>query len=66
MFELHHHLLMDLILNGPPHSVDRDDLPDGGAAHIAHTIRLLKERTEGCLLVEALVPDFQVGGRGVC
>eukprot|EP00775_Hariotina_reticulata_P013318 gene13318-13447_t len=40
-------------------SVDRDDLPDGGAAHIAQTIRLLKQKTEGRLLVEALVPDFQ-------
>ncbi len=42
-------------------SVDRDDLPDGGAAHIARTVGLLKEKTEGRLLVEALVPDFQVG-----
>ncbi|BDA47983.1 Lipoyl synthase, mitochondrial [Coccomyxa sp. Obi] len=40
-------------------SVDRDDLPDGGAAHIAETIRGLKEKTGGRLLVEALVPDFQ-------
>jgi lipoic acid synthetase len=40
-------------------SVDRDDLPDGGAAHIAETIRLLKKETGGKLLVEALVPDFQ-------
>ncbi|KAI8464453.1 MAG: mitochondrial Lipoyl synthase [Monoraphidium minutum] len=40
-------------------SVDRDDLPDGGAAHIARTVGLLKERTRGKLLVEALVPDFQ-------
>lgn len=40
-------------------SVDRDDLPDGGAAHIASTVRLLKEKTRGKLLVEALVPDFQ-------
>ncbi|KXZ51622.1 hypothetical protein GPECTOR_12g586 [Gonium pectorale] len=40
-------------------SVDRDDLPDGGASHIASTIRLLKEKTRGSLLVEALVPDFQ-------
>ncbi|KDD75287.1 hypothetical protein H632_c764p1 [Helicosporidium sp. ATCC 50920] len=40
-------------------SVDRDDLADGGSAHIAKTIALLKERTEGKLLVEALVPDFQ-------
>ena len=30
-----------------------------GAAHIAATIRGLKEKTEGRLLVEALVPDFQ-------
>lgn len=41
-------------------SVDRDDLADGGAAHIAQTIRLLKQKTQGRLLVEALVPDFQV------
>lgn len=40
-------------------SVDRDDLADGGAAHIAETVRLLKEKTGGRLLVEALVPDFQ-------
>lgn len=40
-------------------SVDRDDLPDGGAAHIAATIRGLKQHTDGRLLVEALVPDFQ-------
>jgi lipoic acid synthetase len=39
-------------------SVDRDDLPDGGAAHIAATIAGLKEHTGGRLLVEALVPDF--------
>ncbi len=45
-------------------SVDRDDLPDFGAAHIAATIRHLKEQTEGRLLVEALVPDFQVGPPG--
>ncbi|GMH39687.1 hypothetical protein BSKO_07585 [Bryopsis sp. KO-2023] len=39
-------------------SVDRDDLEDGGSAHIAKTIRTLKKETEGKLLVEALVPDF--------
>lgn len=39
--------------------MDRDDLPDGGASHIAATIRALKAKTEGRLLVEALVPDFQ-------
>lgn len=45
-------------------SVDRDDLPDFGAAHIAKTIRGLKTHTDGRLLVEALVPDFQ--GREDC
>jgi len=39
-------------------SVDRDDLPDGGASHFARTIRLVKERNPG-LLVEVLIPDFQ-------
>lgn len=39
-------------------SVDRDDLSDGGAAHIASTIKKLKEKSEGKMLVEALVPDF--------
>ncbi len=38
-------------------SVDRDDLPDGGAAHFAEAIRQLK-RIPG-LLVEVLTPDFQ-------
>ncbi len=39
-------------------SVDRDDLPDGSAAHFAATIRELKRLDPG-LLVEALVPDFR-------
>jgi lipoic acid synthetase len=39
-------------------SVDRDDLPDGGASHFATTIRELKRLDPG-LLVEALVPDFR-------
>ncbi|HUH82572.1 MAG TPA: lipoyl synthase, partial [Nitrososphaerales archaeon] len=39
-------------------SVDRDDLPDGGAGHFARTIRLVKERNPGTL-VEVLIPDFQ-------
>lgn len=39
-------------------SVDRDDLPDGGAAHFAKTVKLVKERIPG-LLVEILIPDFQ-------
>jgi lipoic acid synthetase len=40
-------------------SVDRDDLPDGGAAHFASTVQRLKAETRGSMLVEALVPDFQ-------
>jgi lipoyl synthase len=39
-------------------SVDRDDIADGGASHIAATVRALKQKTGGRLLVEALVPDF--------
>ena len=39
-------------------SVDRDDLPDGGAAHFARTISLVKERNPA-MLVEVLIPDFQ-------
>ena len=39
-------------------SVDRDDLPDGGASHFARTIRLVKARSPD-LLVEVLIPDFQ-------
>jgi lipoic acid synthetase len=38
-------------------SVDRDDLPDGGAAHFADAIRRLKGIPG--LLVEVLTPDFQ-------
>jgi len=39
-------------------SVDRDDLPDGGAAHFARTVRGIKERAPH-ILVECLTPDFQ-------
>ena len=39
-------------------SVDRDDVPDGGAAHFAETIRLIKEKSGGKMLVEALTGDF--------
>lgn len=39
-------------------SVDRDDLPDQGAAHFAQTIREIKARHPG-ILVEVLIPDFQ-------
>ncbi len=38
-------------------SVTRDDLPDGGAAHFARTIALLKGMNKG-LSVEVLIPDF--------
>ncbi len=39
-------------------SVDRDDLPDGGAAHFAAVIREVRERNAGCE-VEVLTPDFR-------
>ncbi len=39
-------------------SVDRDDLPDGGAGHFADTIRAVRERTAGAA-VEVLTPDFR-------
>jgi lipoic acid synthetase len=38
--------------------VDRDDLPDGGAAHWAETIRRVRERC-GEMTLEVLVGDFQ-------
>ena len=39
-------------------SVDRDDLPDGGAAHFAATAHAIKSNPEPAR-VEVLVPDFQ-------
>jgi lipoic acid synthetase len=39
-------------------SVDRDDLPDGGAAHFAATARAIRHAVPGCR-VEVLVPDFK-------
>ncbi len=39
-------------------SVNRDDLPDGGAAHYAACVRAIKERSPQTA-VEALTPDFQ-------
>jgi lipoyl synthase len=39
-------------------SVDRDDLPDGGAAHFARTVAAIKARVHDCT-VEVLVPDFR-------
>ncbi len=38
--------------------VDRDDLPDGGAKHVADTVREIKARDPE-VLVEALTGDFQ-------
>lgn len=39
-------------------SVDRDDLPDGGASHFAATVQGLKAAKPE-ILVECLTPDFQ-------
>jgi lipoic acid synthetase len=39
-------------------SVDRDDLPDGGAAHFAEVVRQIK-RLNPSVKVETLTPDFQ-------
>src|SRR5580658_5975680 len=38
-------------------SVDRDDLPDGGAGHFAATIRALREAAPATT-IEVLTPDF--------
>ena len=38
-------------------SVTRDDLPDGGAAHFAHTIRAIHDYCRA-IAVEVLIPDF--------
>jgi lipoyl synthase len=39
-------------------SVDRDDLPDGGASIFAETIRETRARLSSCR-IEVLIPDFQ-------
>jgi len=39
-------------------SVDRDDLPDGGAGHFADVVRQIKQR-DASVKVETLTPDFQ-------
>lgn len=39
-------------------SVNRDDLPDGGSAHFAETIRWIRTLSPRCG-VEVLIPDFQ-------
>nr|XP_003703828.2 PREDICTED: lipoyl synthase, mitochondrial [Megachile rotundata] len=38
-------------------SVDRDDLSDGGANHIAETVKEIKKKSN--ILVECLIPDFR-------
>ena len=45
-------------------SVNRDDLPDGGAAHFAACVRAIRERSPATA-VEALTPDFQGVHRNV-
>jgi lipoyl synthase len=39
-------------------SVNRDELPDGGAAIFAETIRQTRRLTSGCT-IEVLIPDFE-------
>lgn len=55
------HLAQSVKLMGLKHcvitSVDRDDLPDGGASVWASTIRAVKESNPGTT-IEALIPDF--------
>lgn len=38
-------------------SVDRDDIPDGGANHLRRTVQLMKQEKPE-LLIECLLPDF--------
>lgn len=38
-------------------SVDRDDLPDGGAAHLAAVVRAVRDAAPGAT-IEVLTPDF--------
>jgi len=45
-------------------SVDRDDLQDGGSAHIAETVRCIK-REKPEMMVEVLSPDFAGSAAGV-
>jgi lipoic acid synthetase len=37
--------------------VARDDVPDGGALHFAHTIEAIRKH-DGSIIIEVLVPDF--------
>ncbi len=38
-------------------SVNRDDLPDGGASHFAKVIKAVRKENPGCS-IEVLIPDF--------
>lgn len=40
-------------------SVCRDDLIDGGAEHIANTVKSIRSISDGKVAVEPLIPDFQ-------
>lgn len=42
-------------------SVDRDDLPDGGAGHYAACVESIRA-TGARTVVETLIPDYQLGG----
>ncbi|HHX38166.1 MAG TPA: lipoyl synthase [Clostridiaceae bacterium] len=57
------HLLQSVAVMNLNHvvitSVTRDDLPDGGAAHFAACIRLLKSELDPAPTVEVLIPDLQ-------
>jgi len=46
-------------------SVDRDDIPDGGAEHFASTIKAIKQRGTD-VITEVLIPDFQGNLADVC
>ena len=45
-------------------SVDRDDIPDGGASHIASTVSTLK-LVKPSITIECLTGDFQGQEEGV-
>ena len=46
-------------------SVDRDDLPDGGAEHFASTIRAIKKHDPN-VITEVLIPDFRADENCIC
>lgn len=46
-------------------SVDRDDLPDGGAEHFACTIRAIKKHDPN-VITEVLIPDFRADEDCIC